>query len=179
MFDRFAAERDPALDSMDDWTRDVLTPLAKSLGAHAMFPFDVPHPPFLTWAQDAKAGHTSPLGLNIHPRFGLWHAYRAAFIFDEDIVPPVVVSTPSPCETCVNKPCLTACPVKAFTNPGYDVTACASHLASAAGTPCRDHGCLARRACPVGQDFLYSSDQTRFHMVAFMKARGVDPATIE
>lgn len=178
MFDRFASERDPARDLMDQWTQDVLAPLADALGARALFPFDTPHPPFLTWARAAGAGHTSPLGMNIHPKFGLWHAYRAAFLFDHPItLPPAVVST-SPCDTCLDKPCLATCPVGAFSPDGYDVAACAAHLSAAEGKHCRTSGCLARNACPVGHEYFYSPDQTRFHMVAFMKARGVDPETI-
>lgn len=178
MFTRFASERDPASDLMDHWTRDVLGPLADDLGARAVFPFDTPHPPFLTWARAAGAGHTSALGMNIHPAFGLWHAYRAAFIFDAEIATPRPDTTKHPCETCVDKPCLSSCPVGAFSGDGYDVAACATHLSAPAGEPCRTGGCMARNACPVGPEYLYSPEQTRFHMVAFMKARGVDPETI-
>ena len=179
MFDRFASERDPAHDLMDQWTQDVLAPLAGELGARALFPFDTPHPPFLTWARAAGAGHTSPLGMNIHPEFGLWHAYRAAFIFDEAITPPPADVTKSPCDSCLDKPCLTTCPAGAFSPDGYDVPACAAHLSAAEGKRCRTGGCMARAACPVGLEYFYSPDQTRFHMVAFMKARGVDPETID
>ena len=178
MFDRFASERDPALDLMDQWTQDVLAPLANELGARALFPFDTPHPPFLTWARAAGAGHTSALGMNIHPKFGLWHAYRAAFILDEAITPPPADISASPCDGGTDKPCLTTCPAGAFSADGYDVAACAAHLSSTEGEPCRTHGCMARGACPVGREYFYSPDQTRFHMVAFMKARGVDPETI-
>ncbi|WP_108881959.1 hypothetical protein [Anderseniella sp. Alg231-50] len=178
MFGRFASERDPAHDLMDHWTRDVLAPLADELGAHAQFPFDTPHPPFLTWARAAGAGHTSPLGMNIHPKFGLWHAYRAAFLFDHGITHPSVTDSGSPCDSCPDKPCLATCPVGAFTRDGYDVPACAAHLSSPQGEPCRTGGCMARNACPVALEYFYSPDQTRFHMVAFMKARGVDPETI-
>jgi len=178
MFERFASERDPASDLMDQWTQAVLTPLADELGAQVQFPFDIPHPPFLTWARAAHAGHTSPLGMNIHPRFGLWHAYRAAFIFDFAVDLPAMHDSNSPCDTCVDKPCLTACPVGAFSPAGYDVPACAAHLAAPEGKPCRTGGCMARVACPVGHEYFYSPAQTRFHMVAFMKARGVDPKTI-
>jgi len=178
MFDRFASERDPDHDLMDQWTKDVLAPLADELGARVQFPFDIPHPPFLTWARAAGAGHTSPVGMNIHPKFGLWHAYRAAFIFDGAIqIPPANVYT-SPCDNCLDKPCLTTCPAGAFSLDGYDVAACAAHLSSTDGEPCRTRGCMARNACPVGHEYLYSPEQTRFHMVAFMKARGVDPETI-
>ena len=178
MFERFASERDPAHDLMDDWTRDVLTPLADQLGARVAFPFDIPHPPFLTWARAAGAGHTSPLGMNIHPKYGLWHAYRAAFIFDAAAEFQSANKAVSPCVSCANKPCLATCPAGAFSPDGYDVAACASHLSAHKGERCRTDGCLARNACPVANEYFYSPDQTRFHMVAFMKARGVDPETI-
>lgn len=179
MFARFASERDSARDLMDHWTQDVLTPLANELEARVVFPFDTPHPPFLTWARAAGAGHPSPLGMNIHPEFGLWHAYRAAFLFDEAIAVPPAHETKSPCETCMDKPCLATCPVSAFSaGGGYDVPACVTHLGASEGERCRSGGCMARNACPVGLEYFYSPDQTGFHMVAFMKARGVDPATI-
>ena len=178
MFDRFASERDPGHDKMDQWTKDVLDPLAVELRARALFPFDTPHPPFLTWARAAGAGHTSPLGMNTHPTFGLWHAYRAAFIFDDEIAIPPVNDCKSPCETCTDKPCLATCPVGAFSSHGYDFASCAAHLSVAEGDRCRKGGCMARNSCPVAPDYFYSPDQTRFHMVAFMKARGVDPETI-
>ncbi len=178
MFRRFATERDPAHDQLDDWTRDVLTPLAGQLGARAVFPFDTPHPPFLTWARAAGAGNASPLGMNIHAQFGLWHAYRAAFIFDEAIEVQSANNTASPCDTCTGKPCLATCPVGAFSIGGYDVAACAAHLSSPKGERCRTEGCMARNSCPVAREYFYSPEQTRFHMVAFMKARGVEPETI-
>ena len=64
MFRRFA--RDGG-GSMDDWTRRAVEPLAADLDARAVFPFDVPHQPFLSWARRGGAGHVSPLGMNIHP----------------------------------------------------------------------------------------------------------------
>jgi hypothetical protein len=170
-----------AHDKMDDWTREVLAPLATQLGAQAVFPFDVPHPPFLRWAKAARAGFTSPLGLNIRADFGLWHAFRAAFIFKDDLTIPACADGAQvpPCETCADKPCLTACPVSAFSGTAYDVAACAGHLGSPQGAPCRSDGCLARLACPIAPGYRYAPGQMRFHMVAFMQARGVDPAQFD
>ncbi len=174
MFHRFARERNPAKTLLDDWTRELVGDLARGLDAAAAFPFDKPPLPFLTWARRAGAGHVSPLGMNIHPTYGLWHAYRAALLF------PVVFDLPPhsagahPCETCAEKPCLTACPVNAFTASGYDVAACVNHVASTAGGECKARGCLARRACPVGREFSYTPRQAEFHMKAFLKARGME-----
>lgn len=172
MFRRFARERDPSRDAMDDWTRDVVHHLARDLDAEAVYPFDMEPPwPFLTWARRGGAGHVSPLGLNIHPTYGLWHAYRAALLFPVAFDLPRQSLGQHPCEACLDKPCLTACPVSAFDGTSYDVPACARHLASAEGKPCMSRGCLARHACPVGQGFAYAPAQAEFHMRAFLAAR--------
>ena len=171
MFRRFARERNIVSDKIDDWTREVVGTLANDLSARAVFPFDKPHYPFLTWARRAGAGHVSPLGLNIHPTYGLWHAFRAALLFPVAFDLPMQSAGAHPCETCVDKPCLSACPVNAFDGKGYDVPACASHLETLAGEVCMSGGCLARRACPVGKGFTYHPVQAQFFMRAFLKAR--------
>ena len=167
MFRRFARE---GRGSLDDWTRAVIEPLAADLDARALFPFDVPHQPFLSWARRGGAGHVSPLGLNIHPTYGLWHAYRAALLFPVEFDLPRVSAGAHPCETCVAKPCLSACPVSAFDGKTYDVDACGVHV-NAGDNACMEGGCLARRACPIGVQYQYAKQQAQFHMQAFAKAR--------
>ena len=167
MFSRFASACDPRHHSLDDWTRRTLEPVAKAHGARALFPFDKPHLAFLTWAARTGVTHTSPLGLSIHPQYGLWHAYRAAFIFPENQRLPATIPSAHPCKSCPDRPCLTACPVSAFTQDTYNVKACRRHLATPRGGECTHQGCLARRACPVGRNWLYLDAQIRFHMVAF------------
>ena len=168
MFLRFARSGAP---TMDEWTRVVVNVLAEDLGAKALFPFDKPALPFLTWARQAGAGHISPLGLNIHPTYGLWHAYRAALVFPVEFDLPKPSAGAHPCETCEGKPCLSACPVQAFDGSTYNVAACGEHIKSAAGQACMDGGCLARRACPIGKAFQYTLPQAQFHMRAFRELR--------
>ena len=159
-------------DALDGWSRRVLAPLAEALGGHALFPFGgPPHLPFQRWAQRAEPVHPSPIGPLIHPDHGLWHAYRGALAFPDHIELPPRGQRPSPCETCADKPCLTSCPVGALTPEGYDVPACAAHIASPAGADCMAQSCRARRACSVGRDQSYGPDQSRFHMDAFLRAR--------
>jgi epoxyqueuosine reductase QueG len=173
MFARFARERDPDTAKIDDWTRDMVDQLAAALDAEATYPFTKPHRPFLTWARRAGAGFTSPLGLNIHPQYGLWHAFRAALLFPVAFdLPPVRPGT-HPCEACAEKPCLTACPVGAFSDAGYDTELCSEHLRTSDGQPCMSRGCLARRACPVGQAYAYPPAQAQFFMTAFLATRDV------
>jgi hypothetical protein len=170
MFRRFARERREGEDPLDQWCAEVIGALAATLGAKAVFPSDKPALPFLTWARASGLSHASPLGLNIHADYGLWHAYRAALLFPIAFdLPPA--SSKHPCESCTGKPCLTACPVNAFQNQNYDVETCVDHLAAAAGANCMEGGCLARRACPVGQHYAYEPGQMTFHMLAFRKSR--------
>jgi hypothetical protein len=169
----FAAHRTPGSHPMNRWTRQVLDAVATDLGATALYPFDgPPWPPFQRWARKAEAVYPSPIGMLIHPDYGLWHAYRGALAFDCEVDGlPARDARPSPCETCADKPCLSTCPVGAFTGERYDVDACAGHLRRPQGADCLDLGCRARRACPVGRDATYDPAQARFHMDAFLAAR--------
>lgn len=157
-------------DPLNSWTREVLTSVARACGAHALFPFEgPPYLPFQQWAQRAEPVAPSPIGLLIHPDYGLWHAYRGALAFAESIDLPPLVPRPRPCETCATRPCLSTCPVEALAPGRYDLRSCGKHIGSEAGSDCMQGGCLARRACPVGRSFMYPPQQMRFHMEAFLR----------
>ncbi len=169
----FARERRNEPDAMNRWTRRTLDAVASDLGAAAVYPFDgPPWFPFQRWAQRAEPVFPSPIGMLIHPRYGLWHAYRGVLVFSEaveDLPPREAIA--SPCERCAEKPCLTTCPVGAFSSEGYDVPSCADHLRVSAGRGCMELGCRARRACPVGTGLTYVPEQAEFHMQAFLGSR--------
>jgi hypothetical protein len=171
MWEAFAPSIDGARNPLDRWTRRVIEPIAEAFSARALYPFGAPHWPFQRWAARADTLYPSPLGILIHPKYGLWHAYRAGLLFAERLPLPPRSVAPSPCETCAAKPCLSACPVGAFTGAAYDVPACAGHLASAASS-CLSVGCHARNACPIGRAWRYPEAQIRFHMAAFGRSVG-------
>ena len=178
MWPAFAAARPRGPDPMNRWTRRVLDALAAELGATALYPFEKGgHArdrwlPFQRWARKAEPVFPSPIGLLIHPRHGLMHAYRGALAFACEVEGlPEREDARSPCEDCAGKPCLQGCPVGAFDGSGYDVARCAAHLRRAEGADCMALGCRARRACPVGRDAAYPPPQAAFHMAAFLRAR--------
>lgn len=172
-FEDARADDTGSANPLDDWVHDTLTAIAGKLGATALFPFGgPPYLPFQRWAQKAEPVHPSPLGVLIHPDYGLWHAYRGALAFAARLDPGPRDNRPSPCESCADKPCLSACPVDAFSDDGYDVPACAGHIATPDGADCVNLGCRARRACPVGTDYTYEPAQAEFHMRAFLGANG-------
>lgn len=153
---------------MDRWTVSIVGPVARELGADIRYPFGDTVWPFQHYARQAMGIDQSPIGLLIHPEFGLWSAFRAALIFEREgdaIAPMIAVS---PCDSCVDKPCLSSCPIGAFTPQGFDYRSCKTHVASADGAACFTNGCLARQACPVGKDHAYSPEHQNFHMCAYI-----------
>jgi ferredoxin len=164
--------RDGAADPLDRWSRRVIDRLAVLCGGRALYPFGgPPYWPFQQWATRAEPVAPSPLGLLVHPEYGLWHSYRGALAFEEALAIPSFEAQPSPCLSCAAQPCLSACPVRAFSIDGYDIARCAAHLRSDSGRDCMEEGCLARRACPVGAGYRPSPEEAGFHMRAFLTAR--------
>ena len=162
---------DGARDPLDRWSRRIIDGLAHELGAVALYPFGgPPYLPFQQWAQRAEPVHPSPIGVLIHPRYGLWHSYRGALAFAATFDVSPLEAAPSPCNSCAEKFCLSACPVGAFSACGYDVPACVGHLRSPEGAECVAGGCLARRACPIGAGYAHGPEQAAFAMQAFLRA---------
>ena len=168
VFARSVEAHDGLPHPLDRWSRRIIEPLARDFEAMVFYPSGTPRLPFQRLAARCEPVHSSPIGLLVHVQWGLWHAYRAALLLGERIDVPAAIPSAPPCSTCSAKPCLSACPVGAFTTNGFDVEACAKHVQSAAGVDCRELGCRARRACPVGAEFRYVADQARFHMKAFL-----------
>lgn len=119
--------------------------------------------PLLPLAQQAGWMAPSPLGSGVHPTYGPWLAMRAAFLLSEPLpLTPTAPLAASPCDTCDEQPCLTACPVQALSKeepPNLKV--CLSHRWSESSS-CADR-CLARLACPVGASHRYPQAQIRYH----------------
>ena len=154
-------------DPLDTWSKAVLRPIATGRNATVWFPSDPPWQPFQQWAMRAEGLKASPLGMLIHPVYGLWHGYRGALGFAErvDAVLPDVQQ--HPCDLCPDKPCLTTCPAEAVRAEVFDVAACRAHLRMPEGQGgCMVSGCFARAACPVGTAYRYNDAQLRFHMAA-------------
>ncbi len=177
-FEHWRLEHPARQDPLDAWSKAVIAPIARDAGGEAVFPSDRPWQPFQQWAMAAEGLAPSPLGILIHPEFGLWHGYRGAILFGESIgaLPGLVdnaelnggATAAHPCDACDDKPCLSACPVDAFVGGGFEVAACRAHLLTDAGAQgCMSAGCRARDACPVGRRYRYPDAQIRFHMAAF------------
>ena len=80
-------ERQPQAiaNPLDTWSREVIGAVAGKFGARAVSPSDRPYLPFQQWAMRAEGLKPSPLGILMHPKYGLWHAYRGALLFVDEI----------------------------------------------------------------------------------------------
>lgn len=167
-----------ARNPLDRWVDGHIERAAAAVGAEALSPMRAPWPPIQRWAAKADGVHASPLGLMIHPEYGLWHVYRGALLFAERLDLPPAPSGVHPCEACAGKPCLRACPVAAFTPTrmtelrvaDFDPSTCVDHVEGEAGGPCRRYGCLPRRVCPVGRAHRYDDEACAWHMAAVVGA---------
>ena len=153
---------------IDRWSKRVINALADIFGAEAHFPSDgPPYAPFIAWALATGRFWQSPTGMMIHDTAGLMISIRGALTFPTTLAP--AASAPSPCETCTNRPCITACPVGALgEGRPYDVPVCKAYLAEPDGRDCMQLGCEVRRVCPVSRAFGRDADQSALHMKAFL-----------
>ena len=168
---------DGQTNPLDRWSANIGEALARRWGGIALFPFDgPPYFPFQQWGSRSENLQSSPLMLRMHPEFGLWHAYRFALALPTLHAGDLEVPTPSlqpagadMCLQCDGQPCLSACPVHAFSGLSFAVDECRTHLHKQQGQDCMQGGCLARRACPEGQDYVYQAAHAAFHMQAFLQ----------
>jgi hypothetical protein len=162
-------ERQPAglRNPLDTWARQVIGDVARRFGARAVSPSDRPYLPFQRWAMRAEGLKASPLGILMHPQYGLWHAYRGALLFDVEVSVEPPRQAIHLCDLCAGKPCLTSCPVDAYDGSSFNHAACLAHVRGERGGRCRNDGCLDRNACPYGTEYRYPQDEQAFHMAAF------------
>jgi epoxyqueuosine reductase len=171
-FARFRAARAPGPDPLDRYTARVIDALVAAVapGARAFYPFTPPWLPMQTLGVAAGLPSAGPLGLQIHPRWGPWWAYRALIVLTDAPVtsePPLARA----CDGCP-APCIAACPVGAPTMGGFTGATCARHRQ--ADQACQ-HSCAARRACVVAPGAAYPAEQIAFHMDAslvMIRSRG-------
>ena len=156
---------------IDRWSSRVVGDLASQFGAHAYFPFGgPPYTPFIDWALKSGRAFSSPTGMMVHDSVGMMISYRGALHFPEIFDIPAATAA-SPCDSCVDQPCTTTCPVAALgARTAYDLTACHTYLDTPPGQSCMQQGCAARLACPLSAGADRHPHQSALHMKAFHPA---------
>ena len=146
---------------------DVLVPWAPAVSFRLIYPFVDARPalPFQRLGQAAGLPAPGPLGIQIHPIYGPWWAYRAIVVMSAELATEPVLG--ASCLGCA-RPCADACPGGAVTATGFSYERCGGHRMVAPA--CRD-SCAARIACPVGFTHRYPAHQLAFHMKPSLRLR--------
>ena len=115
---------------------------------------------FRLLSTSAGLGTPSLLGLVIHSEYGLWVSMRAVLLSTEVFESTKSNTMQSPCEQCIEKPCISACPAGAVTLSGWSVQRCATFHGES--TLCATQ-CHSRQVCPVGVLHRHSDLQHTYH----------------
>ena len=150
---------------LDRWSKRIIDNIAAQNDCTALYPFGgEPYKPFFSWALRSDTVWSSPVHLAVHKDRGLFVSFRGALAINQ--TKKINQIFDNPCIKCP-APCLTACPVDAFTEAGYDAVKCKEHINSLDSRNCKSLGCNTRRACPVGAN-LRNFEQSSFHMENFL-----------
>jgi hypothetical protein len=169
-FKRWRDDQPPDLKNpLDSWSRQVTEEAAIGLQAQFASPSDRPFMPFQQWAMRAERLHPSPLGILMHPEWGLWHAYRGALLFERRLGFAAPDDAAHLCDECTEKPRLRACPVEAYSASEFEHRRCLEHVRGPTGQACRWQGCLDRNACPYGAEHRYPAEMQAFLMRAYAR----------
>jgi hypothetical protein len=166
------AGRQPA--TLDAFTRAVVMHAVASPGLDLGGPPRVAFPwedeplalSFVHLAECAGLGRRSLLGVLVHPEFGPWMALRAALLLPFPVDAPRPADGFDPCPSCVDRPCISACPAGAVGPGGWDVPRCAAHRLSATDGDGCDAGCHARIACVLAPEHRYPPEALAFHQAS-------------
>ena len=153
---------------IDRWSKRIINQIAADHKGAAVFPSDgPPYEPFIAWATQSGRFWQSPTGMLVHDTAGLMISIRGAI--KVPLTSKRQREAASPCESCLELPCASVCPVSALSaDHFYDVPICKTHLGTKAGLDCMTGGCLVRQICPISQSFNRPAEQSAFHMEAFM-----------
>jgi epoxyqueuosine reductase QueG len=174
LFERFTPSdeaRDGQAHPLDRFTARVVTAAAQQalgssgVGYRLFFPFTSSKPalPFQRLGRAAGLGGPGPLGLQIHPAYGPWWAYRGLIAIAAALpaAPSVVGDGCAGCDA----PCVAACPAGAVRVGGFSVADC--HARRRQAVACQ-LSCAARIRCVRGPEHRYRDEQLAFHMAASM-----------
>ena len=158
--------KDRKANPLDRWSKRIIDNIAVKNDCSPLYPFGgQPYKPFFSWALRSGTVWSSPVHLAIHKDRGLFVSFRGALAINQ--IRKMDQRFKNPCTKCP-APCLSACPVNAFTESGYDVAKCKEHISGVDSRNCKSLGCNTRRACPVGAN-LRHFEQSSFHMENFLR----------
>ncbi len=150
---------------VDEYTVRVVTEwLSRTqpgMAAEILYPLTDSPVPLVELGALAGWHHSSPFRVGIGSAFGSWFAYRALALADSDLPVTKPMEGPKPCDSCIARPCISACPAGAAQIERFEADACYDHRLTSCSS-CAST-CQARAACPVAREHAYMPDQMAYH----------------
>lgn len=171
-----SANADTSVNPVDEYSIKIVNELLNiaqlTNNAEFLYPNRFPAP-LMALGEQAGWSSPSPLGLGLHREYGPWFAYRALIKTTHPLQNVSTTIAPrintSACLTCVDTPCVSACPVSAVNAAKpFSIDRCADFRVQKS-SPCKLQ-CHARNACPVGVEYQYSEAQRAHHMAHALDA---------
>jgi len=161
MASRFKKSTDPIDMFSIDHVKQWFALHAPEVSFEMIYPFSQQPVALQKLGELAGWHHPSPFRIGINQPWGSWFAYRVAVLADSCFEPTQRFCSASPCDACVDKPCIAACPASAMADGDLSLNECVAYRLKS-GSACK-HQCLSRLACPVGVEHRYSSEQINYH----------------
>ena len=135
IFKKSSEYRDNEETPLDRWLKKNRRRNCNKIECEIIFRFEAPFQPFIDWTKKCSTMGSSPVRLLVHKEKGLFISFRGALGINEYIESPN--NSKDICTPC-EKPCLTACPVSALNQDGYDVIRCKEYVNTPSGQECRE-----------------------------------------
>jgi epoxyqueuosine reductase QueG len=167
------AKVQPTLNSsdhpIDRYSADIVTKFCEtnsSISGHKLiYPSQAPVG-LQSLGELAGWHHSSPFRIGINNQWGSWFAYRAVVLTDSHFKTTLKIEDPSPCLSCLEKPCISSCPADALERE-FSLEKCLSYRKKP-DSLCKDR-CLARMTCPIAKEHQYEQEQINYHYGISMK----------
>ena len=155
---------------IDDFSQQIVQQYFKSELPQHKFKIVYPSPNAIGLTKlGALAGwhHESPFRIGVNKTWGSWFAYRVVVLADTDFEPHKNIETQSPCLSCVEKSCISACPADALKSGSLSLNSCIDYRKKTASL-CKNT-CLSRVSCPVATQHRYTEEQVNYHYSVSME----------
>jgi hypothetical protein len=156
------ADADEPVDSFSiDLVRRYFAKACSENIFEVLYPGSKQPVPLQKLGQLAGWHHSSPFRVGVNQVWGSWFAYRVVVLADTEFEPTPPLTAASPCHSCTEKPCLSACPAEALERGDFSLKLCIAYRLTN-DSQCKTQ-CLSRLACPVAPEHRYSMEQINYH----------------
>lgn len=173
-WESFKTLAETSSNPVDDYSLELVKQFmsffSDSISAMHLFPSSFSYSvPLQKLGMIAGWSYPSPLGQDINPEYGLWFAFRSAFLTDLNLPLRFEKKVDPPCHNCQTRDCVGGCPAGAVQDVYEFKTKLCINYRLRASSQCSNQ-CKARLACPYASGYRYSLEQIHYHYTFSLKS---------